>query len=150
MNQCDIKTSCIDLFCGVGGLTHGMTKEGIDVVAGFDLDHACNYPYSQNNDAEFVEKDICELQSDDLSSRFKPGTIRILVGCAPCQPFSSYSFRYDTKADGKWKLLREFERLTKDVMPEIVSMENVPTMIKHNVFNKFKKKFKRQGLPHLA
>jgi hypothetical protein len=28
----------IDLFCGVGGLTHGLVKGGVNVVAGIDLE----------------------------------------------------------------------------------------------------------------
>jgi DNA (cytosine-5)-methyltransferase 1 len=35
----------IDLFCGVGGLTHGLIKEGINVKAGIDIDEACQFPY---------------------------------------------------------------------------------------------------------
>ena len=33
---------CIDLFCGVGGLTYGLQEEGLEVVAGFDIDLAAN------------------------------------------------------------------------------------------------------------
>ena len=32
------KVSGVDLFCGVGGLTHGLLKAGIKVRAGIDLD----------------------------------------------------------------------------------------------------------------
>ena len=28
----------VDLFCGVGGLTHGLQLAGIPVVAGFDIE----------------------------------------------------------------------------------------------------------------
>ena len=45
--------SCVDLFCGAGGLTHGFVKEGLPVVAGIDLDSACRYPYEQNNKSIF-------------------------------------------------------------------------------------------------
>lgn len=36
----------VDLFCGVGGLTCGLEKAGLDVVAGYDLDATCEYTYS--------------------------------------------------------------------------------------------------------
>jgi DNA (cytosine-5)-methyltransferase 1 len=39
------KISCVDLFCGAGGLTHGFVLEGLPVVAGIDLDPACRFPY---------------------------------------------------------------------------------------------------------
>ena len=48
--------SYIDLFCGAGGLTHGLTLEGIDVVAGVDVDPACRHPYEKNNGAEICAR----------------------------------------------------------------------------------------------
>jgi DNA (cytosine-5)-methyltransferase 1 len=131
--------SCVDLFCGAGGLTYGFIKEGIRVNAGVDLDPACRYPYSFNNDAAFLERDICELQPDEIKALFTPRTIRVLAGCAPCQPFSTYSQRYDTKADRRWRLLLEFQRLTKEVRPDIVTMENVPSIVRHKIFDEFVK-----------
>ncbi|HFR1806541.1 TPA: DNA cytosine methyltransferase, partial [Shigella sonnei] len=35
----------IDLFCGAGGLTHGLQLAGLDVVAGIDLEGECRFPY---------------------------------------------------------------------------------------------------------
>ena len=43
--------SAVDLFCGVGGLTHGLQLSGIPVVAGLDVEHSCQYAYEQNNNA---------------------------------------------------------------------------------------------------
>jgi len=129
--------SCIDLFCGAGGLTHGFVQEGLHVNAGIDLDSACRYPYSVNNDAAFIERDIAEMDAAELDDLFTPGTIRVLAGCAPCQPFSTYSQRYDGKSDHKWGLLYEFKRLVEGVVPDIVTMENVPTVVRHEVFHDF-------------
>ena len=39
----------VDLFCGVGGLTCGLRKAGLDVIAGYDLDTTCEYSYTFNN-----------------------------------------------------------------------------------------------------
>lgn len=50
--------SCIDLFCGAGGLTHGFTLEGIPVVAGIDLDPACRFPSEANTTAKFLNRDM--------------------------------------------------------------------------------------------
>jgi len=44
-----VKFSCVDLFCGAGGLTHGFVSEGIPVVSGIDLDPASKFPYEANN-----------------------------------------------------------------------------------------------------
>ena len=95
------KIKCIDLFCGAGGLTHGFQLEGIDVVAGIDLDPACRYPYEANNNAKFIQSDVANISAKDLLQLFGSGNITVLAGCAPCQPFSTYAQRYETnKNDG--------------------------------------------------
>lgn len=135
--------SCVDLFCGAGGLTHGLIQEGIDVTAGIDLDPICRYPYEANNkDAVFIERNISEVSSKEVESYFLPGSLRVLAGCAPCQPFSSYTQRYDMKRNDKWVLLKEFQRLAEDIRPDMVTMENVPSIREHNVFARFVKSLK--------
>lgn len=131
------KVSCVDLFCGVGGLTHGFVLEGLPVKAGIDMDPACRYPYETNNKARFIERDICTVTNDELSSLFGDADVRVLAGCAPCQPFSTYAHRYSLKGGGKWGLLYEFARLAKGVNPDIITMENVPSVAKHVVFHDF-------------
>lgn len=39
--------SAIDLFCGVGGLTHGLLLSGINVVAGIDIESSCRYAFEK-------------------------------------------------------------------------------------------------------
>ena len=129
--------TCIDLFCGAGGLTHGFVKEGLPVSAGIDLDGACRYPYEQNNESIFLERDVSEVSADELEQLFGDAEIRVLAGCAPCQPFSTYSRRYDIKRNERWGLLYEFSRLAEGTLPEIITMENVPTVQKHKVFHDF-------------
>jgi len=130
----------VDLFCGIGGLTHGLTLAGIPVVAGFDIDESCRFSYEENNDAEFICKDIAQVNRFDLEKYYPENNVRILVGCAPCQPFSRYSGRYrkNGHTDEKWALLYSFESLIKDCEPEIVSMENVPGLMQEQVFNDFR------------
>jgi DNA (cytosine-5)-methyltransferase 1 len=130
--------ACVDLFCGAGGLTHGLIKAGINVKAGVDVERACRHPYEANNPgATFHSRDITTLQASDLSSWFGEATTRVLAGCAPCQPFSTYSQRYETVGTERWGLLKQFARLVEDVLPEVVTMENVPTVTKHSVFDDF-------------
>jgi DNA (cytosine-5)-methyltransferase 1 len=121
-------TQVVDLFCGVGGLSHGFFLEGIDVTAGIDLDPSCKFSYEANNDAAFLCKDVSQLKASDLAPYFGKGP-RVLVGCAPCQPFSSYAQRYQNP---DWKLLRDFARLIVDVKPDVLSMENVPRLLDFN------------------
>lgn len=139
------KVSCVDLFCGAGGLTHGFVNEGLRVTAGIDLDPACRFPYEANNDARFIERDISEVTPEELNELFGDAEVRVLAGCAPCQPFSSYTQRYSLDGNDKWGLLYEFARLAEGVRPDIVTMENVPTVAKHTVFDDFVEKLEELG-----
>lgn len=140
------KVSCLDLFCGAGGLSHGFMLEGLPVVAGIDMDPACRFPYETNNKAKFIEKDIKKVSSQEVKSLFGDSELKVLAGCAPCQPFSTYSHRYEVDGkDGKWGLLYEFSRLAKDTNPDIITMENVPSVAKHAVFHDFVESLKKLG-----
>ena len=129
--------ACVDLFCGAGGLTHGFVLEGLLVKAGIDLDPACRFPYEANNNAQFVARDISKVSGDELTELFGDADIKVLAGCAPCQPFSTYAHRYAVDEGGKWGLLYEFARLAKAVRPDVITMENVPSVAKHKVFQDF-------------
>jgi len=128
----------VDLFCGVGGLTHGLTRGGIDVVAGYDLDRTCKYAFEANNKAIFVEKDVAELTAAEIGDRLGDHAITLVAGCAPCQPFSTYSRtgRADRSSED-WSLVANFGRLVQDVQPDLVTMENVPALQDHPVFKEF-------------
>jgi len=137
--------ACIDLFCGAGGLTHGLTSEGISVVAGIDVDPACRHPFESNNGARFIKEDVSQSKPAKLQTLFGHADIRILAGCAPCQPFSTYTQRYDTGRNPRWALLYDFARLAKGVRPDIVTMENVPTIKKHEVYGDFVAALRKLG-----
>ena len=138
--------SCVDLFCGAGGLTHGFVLEGLPVVAGIDMDPACRYPYEANNQAKFIERDISKVTAAELKELFGGADLTVLAGCAPCQPFSTYAHRYELDGkDGKWGLLYQFSRLVEETSPDVITMENVPTVAKHSVFHDFVDTLKRLG-----
>jgi DNA (cytosine-5)-methyltransferase 1 len=145
MTRVNSKIRAVDLFCGVGGLTHGFLLEGLKVNAGIDLDSACQFPYEVNNQAQFIKQDVSKITGSALNQIFGNPKIRVLAGCAPCQPFSTYAHKYDVKRDGKWSLLQQFSRLIKESSPEIVTMENVPSVCKHEVFDSFVRSLKRRG-----
>jgi len=127
----------IDLFCGAGGLTHGLEAAGIQVALGVDIDPACEYPYSANNKASFLLKSVEKLSSRDFKASFDGKSLKLLAGCAPCQPFSTYSQGNSDPSDRRWNLLKHFGRLVKETKPDIVTMENVPLLAKQTVFKRF-------------
>lgn len=133
------KIEAVDLFCGVGGLTHGIEKTGINVLAGIDIDPTCKYAYETNNNAKFILSDIAEYNSSDLLKLYTNESVRLLMGCAPCQPFSKLQKNnIDKNIDSKWGLLYSFLNHIKSTNPHIISMENVPELEKEQVFLDFK------------
>lgn len=127
----------VDLFCGVGGLTCGLRSAGITVRAGYDIDPACAYPYEENNKAKFELKSVAELTGAEIAKWYSPGAIRLLAGCAPCQPFSTLANTVAEKDEAKWGLLGEFARLVRELQPELVTMENVPRVTNHAPYVEF-------------
>ncbi len=130
----------VDLFCGIGGLTHGLIKEGLDVVAGIDNDDTCQYGYEYNNKTKFIHKDILKVTTKEINNLFGEDdkTIKVLAGCAPCQPFSRYNIRKVTQE--QLEPLEKFAQLIRTTLPDIVSMENVSglaNMEKYPVFKNF-------------
>jgi DNA (cytosine-5)-methyltransferase 1 len=148
--------SAIDLFCGAGGLTHGFIEEGIKVRVGFDIDAKCKFPYEFNNKgATFVEANVEDLNCNELADHYKDGEVRVLAGCAPCQPFSSMRRAYEkskreeiksgTFEDKKWSLLNAFARIVSELDPDIVTMENVPQLCRHSIYDSFVSSLKSKG-----
>ena len=141
-----MKIAAIDLFCGIGGLTYGLSKSGINVVAGIDLDESCKFAYERNNHGIFIHKSVNEVTREEIDELFGDTDIKILVGCAPCQPFSTHQKNKKNRSSHKdWGLLYDFLRLVEQTSPQIVSMENVPELRKERVFADFVDNLKLQG-----
>lgn len=141
---------CVDLFCGAGGLTHGLIEAGVKVKAGVDFDESCKFPYEVNHPGiTFHGGDVAKLDAETVREWFGDATVRVLAGCAPCQPFSNYALRYQkdepVEEDKRRRLLDHFGRLVDELMPDIVTMENVPTVTRHSVFAKFKRTLQSLG-----
>jgi len=135
----------VDLFCGAGGLTYGLQKAGVNVIAGVDIDPQCKYPYSANNKAKFILRSVKDLKASEVKRFYAEDSISVLAGCAPCQPFSTYSQGPKSRGDDQWRLLSEFQRLIDDTEPDIVTMENVPKLAKHEIFDQFVACLKENG-----
>lgn len=129
----------VDLFCGVGGLTRGLLDAGLNVVAGLDNDQTCAFAYQNNNHVPFHCRNIREVSGDDIKGYYDDNSIRVLVGCAPCQPFSAMRFKLGdaNQNDEKYNLLTEFGRIIESVRPVVVSMENVPQIQDTEMFENF-------------
>lgn len=133
-----LRVTAVDIFCGIGGLTHGLIKAGVKVVAGVDVDEKCRFAYEKNNRASFIHRGVHEIRADEILSLYPRGSMRVLVGCAPCQPFSKHTQKErDRQSKEDWGLLYHFLKIIKETEPVVVSMENVPDITKHRVFSDF-------------
>lgn len=134
-----LSVGAVDLFCGIGGLTYGLQSSGIDVVAGIDLDASCKYAYEANNGERIFHcENIADVHGDEINELLKDYDVRVLVGCAPCQPFSTHRKDKKHREQHKdWGLLSQFGRLVGEVLPDFVSMENVPELQKESIFTDF-------------
>lgn len=140
------KCSVVDLFCGAGGLSHGLKLEGFHIAAGVDIDGACEHAFETNNGAKFIREDVTGFGRGRLEGFFGEAETKILVGCAPCQPFSKYA--QGLPESKKWFLLKEFGRLIAETEPDIVSMENVPGLANFKrspIYNEFTGLLEKHG-----
>lgn len=130
----------VDLFCGVGGLTHGLVRGGVQISAGIDIDPSCRYPLEANNTASFLERDVAKLAPEEIMQYYDGADFTLLAGCAPCQPFSTYSRSgRNSEYEFQWSLVSAFGRLVKKIKPDLVTMENVPQLADHPVFEQLLK-----------
>ena len=140
---CPRRVKVVDFFCGAGGLTHGLIQTKLNVVAGVDSDPHCKFPYERNNKgAKFICQKIESVKEDMIAPLIKGGRFTVFVGCAPCQPFSSYTTkirntRKQIKNSGDWGLIRNFLTQIQRHRPDVVSMENVPQICKEDIFSEF-------------
>ena len=121
-----------DFFCGVGGVTRGLSDAGLTVVAGIDIDEKCKRTFEHNNpDVEFIHRDIGEMTLADLGmSECLPENNDVLfVACAPCQSFSCHR-KWGKVRDRKGVLLHHFGRLVRAALPDYILVENVPGIAK--------------------
>jgi DNA (cytosine-5)-methyltransferase 1 len=122
----------IDFFCGAGGMSYGLARSGVKILAGIDCDPTCKATYEHNNKpARFLERDIAMLHPIELATEL--GVERndddlILVGCSPCQFWSKINTD-KTKSQKSAFLLREFERFVDWFNPGFVVIENVPGLL---------------------
>jgi DNA (cytosine-5)-methyltransferase 1 len=132
-----MKVAGIDVYCGAGGLSCGLQRAGIRIVAGIDVDRACTFPFTHNIKSTFINRDVRDVSPVELQGFYPQGFYRLLAGCAPCRPFSKYRCGTKPSDHADWGLLAYFTKLVVNILPEFVTMENVPEMQDSPVFAEF-------------
>ncbi|MBK6700478.1 MAG: DNA cytosine methyltransferase [Saprospiraceae bacterium] len=130
-----IGLKAIDFFCSGGGMSFGLQKAGIKVIAGIDYDISCKETYEANvKNAKFLHYDIFKLQPKTIDkvlnlSRENTDNL-ILIGCTPCQYWSQIRTNKNKSKEGR-DLLTEFLRFVNYYLPGFVVVENVPGIFRN-------------------
>lgn len=130
----------IDLFSGCGGMSAGFRAvnglvPAFRLALAVDINGVANSTYAANLGLRPVQEDISALAASpsklrDLASRSgrRQGNPLVLIGCAPCQGFSSH--RNSTgEGDTRNSLFEDFARIALELRPDVVVAENVPELL---------------------
>lgn len=151
------KLAIIDLFAGAGGFSVAATDANCDVRASVELDRVACETLRLNPayHGAVVPADVCDLTGSDLRTMAGLAKIEplIIVGGAPCQPFSKAAYwveegneaRYrrerasginasrpqpptQARLDERRDLVLQFWRLISEAGPDGFVFENVPSI----------------------
>jgi DNA (cytosine-5)-methyltransferase 1 len=116
--------TCIDLFCGAGGLSLGFCQAGGIPIAAIDFDNDSIETYKNMfsicPDVHCIKiEDWCELKNSY--------SVDCIIGGPPCQGFSNAGKRVID--DERNKLYKYFLRTVERYSPEWFVMENVPGIV---------------------
>lgn len=121
--------TCVDLFCGAGGLSEGFSDAGFRLLAATDANQPSARTFRQRHpSAPFVEAKIEDLTPADLAGGLAAGELDCMVGGPPCQAFSVYNHKRGMQ-DKRSGLFRHYLRIVQGLMPKAVVIENVTGLL---------------------
>ena len=122
------KYTCVDSFCGAGGLGLGLKNAGFDICLSFDIDEKCINTINENK-KYFNHSAITADISYMLNGRalelcgMNRGELFLLAGGPPCQGFSVQ--RRGSDIDPRNQLVFKYAQLVDELYPKYFVMENV-------------------------
>ncbi len=132
-----------DFFSGCGGTARGFADAGIRPAIATDWDSEAVETFRLNfPSTTAIKRDIRELDPQEVAASLPPRSeaIRLVAGCAPCQPFAGHR-NAATGRDQRSDLLLELLRFIETLQPALVFVENVPGMqrasTRHGPFAEF-------------
>ena len=140
----------IDFFCGAGGMSLGFAAlnsivPAFNILAGCDVNAVSAATYSHNFGTPFINRDIVELAHNPNSLQellveigYDENKPTILIGCAPCQGFTSHRKRYWNEEDDiRNNLINVFAEIVRIILPDAIIMENVPELLSNRYWRYF-------------
>lgn len=142
----------LDFFSGAGGTSLGFAAINQVVpmfhfLAGCDINPVSAATYGKNFGTPTICEDILEIANTTASIReflnrvgFDDSKPTILIGCAPCQGFSSHRKKHwDNEDDDRNSLVIAFSHIVTEVNPDVFVMENVPEFLSNRYWRYFSK-----------
>ena len=120
---------CLDLFCGIGGLSLGLTTAGIECAGGVDHWDDAALTFEHNLHHRCMRANICGLSLQEIEGflDIAASDIDIVTGGPPCQGFSTVGKRDST--DPRNELWLAFRALVDQIRAPYIIMENVEGML---------------------
>lgn len=120
--------TCVDSFCGAGGLGLGLKRAGFKILLSFDIDKKCINTFAANKkyfSHPAMPADITDMLGGRLLEEcgLQRGELFLLAGGPPCQGFSIQ--RRGSDIDERNQLVLKYGQLIKEVYPYFFVMENV-------------------------
>ena len=129
----------VDLFAGCGGLSLGLSKAKIDVVAAYEKWQPALEVYKKNFNHPIHDFDLSNVEDAVKHiGNYKPD---LIAGGPPCQDFSSAGKRDEN--GGRGDLTSSFAEIVANVLPDWFLMENVERINKSQIYREAKQRFLR-------
>lgn len=142
------KYNAVDLFAGCGGSSEGLKKAQFRIIAAIENDKWAVSCYEENHPGiSIIDKNIRRVKVTYIKQLLAGQPLHLLVGCPPCQGFSSVR-RLNKKTnirDERNNLILEYIRFVKGLKPFTLMMENVPGIKNYYLFRKLIKTLKKLG-----
>ena len=127
----EIKLKAVDLYCGGGGLSQGLSDAGVEIAAAFDNWDSAIAFYRRNIHGHPVGK-LDLHDSENVIEQLRNYDFNMIVGGPPCQDFSSAGKR--DESGGRANLTISFAETVKGLLPKYFIMENVDRAQKTTTF----------------
>lgn len=140
-----MKVRVVEFFAGCGGTSLGFAmadKSLVDyrVVGAIEMDPHAAATFERTLGVPVHTGDVRALLDPEVFEKVTqpwagPEPL-VLIGCAPCQGFSSHR-KKDDRQDARNSLLEDFARIAVRLAPEVIVMENVPEMLSEKHWSHF-------------